>query len=511
MSLKPIPLKDIPVETARVAQAAFPKGNTYLRLRDELGPIFADDAFSTVFPTRGRPAESPARLALITIFQFAEGLADRAAAEAVRSRIDWKYALGLELTDPGFDASVLVEFRARLVANDAARLLFDMLLERLREAKLVKARGTQRTDSTRVLAAVHDYNRLECVWEAMRWALNSLAQLAPEGLRTQTPHAWYERYERRPEGYRLSERERLALAEQIGTDGHALLEAIYGATALPFLRELPAVDILRQIWVQQFYFADGVVRKRQANNHPPGKLMIYSPYDVEARIATKRETQWQGYQVHLTETVDPTGPQLITDVQTTAAPVTDKEMLPEIEDTLAERGVLPQQLLVDAGYVTAQPLVDSQQQHQLSLVGPMMEEPSWQAKEGKGFAVSDFQIDWERQQAICPQGKVSSNWQPWRASYGMEIVYVHFLKKDCSVCPVRDDCTKTKSQRRSITINAQPYHEAIQAARERQQTTEFKEQYQARAGIEGTISQAVRVTELRKARYRGLAKTKLQH
>jgi transposase len=109
MSLIPTDLQTIPAETRRVAQAAFPKGNLYLRLRDEFGPLYQDQAFATLFPPRGRPAESPGRLALITVFQFAEGLSDRAAAAAVQSRIDWKYALGLELTDAGFDASVLVE------------------------------------------------------------------------------------------------------------------------------------------------------------------------------------------------------------------------------------------------------------------------------------------------------------------------------------------------------------------------------------------------------------------
>ncbi|HEV2664306.1 MAG TPA: transposase [Blastocatellia bacterium] len=183
MSLKPVDLTPIPEETARIAKAAFPKGNIYLKLRDELGALYEDEVFSDLFPERGCPAMSPGRLAMITIFQFAEGLSDRAAADAVRSRIDWKYALGLELADPGFDATVLVEFRMRLNASDQARLLFETLLERLREAKLVKARGRQRTDSTRVLASVHDYNRLECVWEAMHWALNSLAQLDPEWLR----------------------------------------------------------------------------------------------------------------------------------------------------------------------------------------------------------------------------------------------------------------------------------------------------------------------------------------
>ena len=511
MSLKPTELNQIPAETVRVAWAAFPKGNLYLKVRDQLGVLYDDETFAHLFPTRGRPAESPARLALVTVFQFAEGLSDREAADAVRSRIDWKYALGLELTDAGFDASVLSEFRARLVASDQARLLFDELLERLREAKLVKARGKQRTDSTRVLAAVHNYNRLECVWEAMRWGLNSLAQVAPDWTRAVARPEWYERYAKRPEGFRLSDAQRRSLAEQIGADGHALLDTLYSAEASSSLCRLPAVEALRRIWVQQFSVAEGTVRWREGKDHPPSKLMIYSPYDLEARLATKRDVDWQGYKVHLTETVDPDGPHLITDVQTSPAPVTDKEALPGIQDSLAGSELLPDEHLVDAGYVTLQHLVDSQAKHEVTLLGPVMEDPSWQGKAGKGYAATDFTIDWENQRAICPQGKVSSNWQPARAEYGMEIIYIHFLKRDCSICPVRQECTRAKSQRRTITINARPYHEAIQAARQRQQTAEFKKQYRARAGIEGTISQAVHAMGMRKARYRGLAKTKLQH
>jgi transposase len=510
MSLKPVDLTSIPEETSRVAKAAFPKGNIYLKLRDQFGVLYQDETFSHLFPSAGCPAESPGRLAMITIFQFAEGLSDRAAADAVRSRIDWKYALGLELTDPGFDASVLVEFRMRLNASDQARLLFETLLERLREAKLVKAKGRQRTDSTRVLASVHDYNRLECVWEAMRWALNSLAQVVPDWLREQVAVEWYQRYERRPEGFRLTDKERLALLEQIGTDGHYLLDAIYRVDTIG-LRQLPAVESLRRIWVQQFYVEHGSVRFRQNDNHPAARGMIYSPYDPDARLGVKRETEWQGYKVHLTESVDPDGPQLITDVQTDLAPATDREALPKVQACLAEKELLPQQHLVDAGYVTAGHLADSRRKYDIDLLGPVVEEPSWQAKAGKGFAVSDFKIDWENKRAICPEGKVSGRWQPARAVYGMEIVYIDFLKRDCSVCPSISDCTRAKSQRRTITVNARPYHEALQEARARQQTRDFKKQYQARAGIEGTISQAVRVTKLRKARYRGLIKARLQH
>ena len=158
----------IPDQTARVARAAFPKGNPYMRVRDTLGPIYTNPDFADLFPKHGAPAQAPAQLALITVMQFAEGLSDRQAADAVRARIDWKYALALELTDPGFDASVLCDFRARLLAGGAEQRLFEQMLLVFKDQRLVKAKGRQRTDATHVLAAIHVLNRLECIGETLR-------------------------------------------------------------------------------------------------------------------------------------------------------------------------------------------------------------------------------------------------------------------------------------------------------------------------------------------------------
>src|SRR5215212_9856308 len=199
MSLQPRPVPPVPIETARVAHAAFAKGNVFLRMRDELGAIYDDVAFASLFPARGQPAAAPWRLALVTIFQFAENLSDRQAADAVRGRIDWKYALSLELTDSGFDASILSEFRTRLLAGGEECLLLDALLARFRQRGLLKGRGRQRTDSTHVLAAVRALNRLELVSETMRHALEVLAAVAPAWLRTHAAAEWVARYGRRAE------------------------------------------------------------------------------------------------------------------------------------------------------------------------------------------------------------------------------------------------------------------------------------------------------------------------
>jgi transposase len=512
MSLIPTDLQAIPAETRRIAQAAFPKGNLYLHLRDELGPLYQDEAFASLFPLRGRPAESPGRLALITVFQFAEGLSDRAAAAAVQSRIDWKYALGLELTDAGFDASVLVEFRARLVASEQAQLLFELLLDRLREARLVKARGRQRTDSTHVLAAVQALHRLECVGETLRHALDTLARIAPDWVRTQAEPDWFARYGRRLEESRLptARTERYTLAEQIGADGHRLLCAVF-EQAPDWLRHIPAVDTLRQVWVQQFHWVEGALRWREAGNLPRASRMIYSPYDVEARYGKKRGTEWKGYKVHLTECCDPDLPLVITDVQTTPAATTDFEVLPSVQADLAERHLLPQEHLVDSGYMSAEHIVISQSEYGLQLIGPVLPDPSWQAKTSDAFDTAAFTIDWENKRAQCPQGKVSVSWVEGQNAHGHDTVQILFERKTCAACPARAHCTRSVAGPRTLRLSAQPQHEALQRARQKEKTKEFQKLYAKRAGVEGTISQGVRVTGLRRARYVGLAKTQLQH
>ncbi len=301
---------EIPEETALVAKKAFPKGNVYLTMRDQLGPVYTDADFASLFSWRGQPAEPPGLLAMVTVMQFMEGVTDRQAAEAVRARIDWKYALGLSLTDPGFHYSVLSEFRGRLLEGEQEADLLERLLERLKEVGLLKAGGQQRTDSTHVLAAVRDLNRLECVGETLRQVLEDLAQVAPDWLLEQITPDWFDRYGARIEAYRLpkEQAEREALLLQIGRDGSTLLSAIYGQEAPGWLRELPSVGTMIRVWIQQYYVEEGELRWRDKNNLPPAKLLIVSPYDVESRNRTKRTNNWSGYAVHLTETCDAAGP-----------------------------------------------------------------------------------------------------------------------------------------------------------------------------------------------------------
>jgi transposase len=481
----------IPDQTARIARAAFPKGNPYLRIRDTLGSIYTNPDFADLFPSDGRPAEAPAQLALIIVMQFAEGLSDRQAADAVRARIDWKYALALELTDPGFDVSVLCDFRSRLIAGGAEQRLFETMLTLLKQQGLLKARGRQRTDATHVLAAIHVLNRLECIGETLRHALNALASAAPEWLRSWVPSVWFERYGRRIEEYRLpdAKADRYALAALWGEDGRQLLTQIWAADTPASLRDLGAVQTLRAVWLQQFYAvaSEEPMCWRNAEDLPPAPLLICSPYDVDARFSKKRETSWVGYKVHLTESCDDDSPSLITDVTTTLATTADNSMPAVIQQHLAERGLAPAEQLVDAGYVSADNLVSSQH-HGIDLVGPTPPEPGWRAKAGEGFAASCFVLDWEAQVAKCPQGQTSSRWTPGQDHEGRASVAIRFAAGTCAACVVRGQCLGSARAPRSLLVQERAHYQALQAARQRQQTEAFKQRYAERAGIEGTIS-----------------------
>jgi transposase len=367
-----------------------------------------------------------------------------------------------------------------------------------------------------VLANIRDLSRLENVAETLRHALNQLAVQAPDWLRAHAEAAWVERYSRRITEYRLpqADAERQALVETIGQDGYRLLEAIYQHTSPAELRELPSVQTLRQVWVQQYYRCDDpsapVLRWRTRDEQPPSAQIISSPYDVEARYKTKRDTKWIGYAVHLTETCEDDRPNLITQVTTTSASVDDHTMLAPIQADLAARDLVPGEHYVDSGYVDAEALVDSQQQ-QIKLVGPMQADGSWQARTEGGITNAQFVIDWEAQQAVCPAGKLSRSWQPCSDGHDNAAILVRFAREDCQRCQRRADCTRGQKQGRQLMLRPREQHLALLAARAWQETADFKEQYSRRAGVEGTFTQAIRRADLRHTRYIGLAKTHLQN
>jgi transposase len=500
-----------------------------MRVRDELGCWYDDAAFAGGYGVRGAPGISPAQLAVVTVLQFTENLTDRQAADAVRGRLDWKYCLGLRLEDEGFDYSVLSEFRSRLVAGRLEAVLLEALLGRLMALGLVAAGGRQRTDSTHVLGRIRDLNRLELAGETVRGALEALAAAAPGWLATVIDASWQQVYGQRIDNMRLPEAEaaRAQLAVQYGRDGYHLLEAVLGPGSPGWLAGLPAVQALRRVWVQQFYrdisAAGEKVIWRQAGltgqGLPPGRTAIVSPYDTDVRYSEKHGRSWRGYKAHVTETVsDPAGddpatarpavPNLITAVATTSADVPDVAMTGPVHDHLAAAGLLPAEHLVDAGYTSADLLVAARRRG-ITLIGPLLADNSAQARAG-GYTQNAFTIDWDRQQATCPQGTTSIRWNPVR-QHGRQAIVVQFPAAACKACPARSNCTRSARSGRQLSLRPRETHQALTAARAGQDSQHWKDRYKARAGVEGTIAQATHVTGIRRARYTGLARTRLEH
>lgn len=512
MSLKPHGLEPIPEETRRLIQRLCPKGTMVTQLRDALGPIYSDEHFVQLFPTRGRPATAPWRLALVTVLQAIEGLTDRQAAEAVRTRIDWLYALALPLDEPGFDYSILTDFRQRVLAAGAQDLLLEPILQLSRERGWLKARGKQRTDATAVLARVRALSSLESVGESMRAALNAIAEQEPTWLRAHLNPAWEERYVHRFELARFpkAETERTLLRAQVGQDVTQLLASLDEPQAPQAARELAEVALLRQIFAQhyeqqgqQMHWRDGPAVSNEDR--------IVSPYDPQARSSRKRDTIWLGYKVHLTETCDqdPQCPHLITQVTTTVATLPDTEVLAPIGEQLRAAELAPAEHYVDQGYPSGPELV-RQARLGTQIIGPVGQDPSWQQREQTGYAVSDFTLDWPGQVATCPQGQQSVGWTQPQDRRQHTTVVIRFATATCRQCPVRVQCTRGH-EGRTLTLTPPAVHAALLQRRAEQRTPAFVQQYALRAGIEGTISQAVRTTRLRRTPYRGLPKTHLHH
>jgi transposase len=525
MSVQPKPWPVVPVRTVQVARAAFPGGSLAIRVRDQLGAWCPDEAFAAVYGKRGAPGISPAQLAMVTLLQYAENLTDRQAADGVRGRLDWKYCLGLELTDPGFDFSVLSEFRSRVTAGGMEKALLDLLLARLKGLDLVGAGMRQRTDSTHVLARVRDLNRLELAGESVRAALEAMAAAVPDWLAGITDASWQLVYGQRIDDMRLPESKarRTELALQYARDGYWLVQQAWSPAAPPQVRDLPAVRALRLVMIQQFCRSSGpdgekVTWRDDEQGLPPGRTRIVSPYDLDARYGEKRGMGWLGYKGHFSETVSdpaqddpvtgaPARPNLLTHTQTTHAAVPDVMMTQPIHDGQQAAGLLPGVHAVDQGYTSAELLIQARASG-IVLLGPLPADASRQARAG-GYTADMFTIDWDARQVTCPQGQTASAWYPCQ-QHDRDSIVVKFPAAACRGCPARGKCT-TSAKGRQLTLRPREIHQVITAARAEQATARWRQDYKIRAGAEGTMAQVTHVTGIRRARYAGLPKTAFQH
>lgn len=507
MCIQPRSGSEVPDLTVKVARASNPHGTTAMAIRDHLDGLWRDEDFVAWYPRDGKPGLSPAQLATVSVLQFLLELSDRQAAEAVRCRIDFKYALGMELDDPGFHHSVLTDFRERLAEDGRADKLIDLVLKQIKAAGLVRERGRQRTDSTHILSAVRDLTRLEMVTEAMRAALEEIARQAPQELVGLVTDEWGERYGRAARLGRTPTRPKTRI-KNTGDDVYLLLR--YVRTYLRALWQGPQVQALRQIFLQNYWVDERARlqwREPDEAGLPPSSTAIVSPYDLTARYSRRNDTRWKGFLAHVTETCDDDTVNIITDVTTTPATLYDIRALPAIHDRLAQRDLLPDEHLVDGGYTSIVQQDQSAREHGITLVGPVRKKRTRQSRKGNVFDRDAFTIDWERQQVVCPQGKLSREW-----STPLSIApytRVRFAKEDCGQCPVKSSCTR--GDRRQLNFLPQQLYERQAAARAAQQTTPWKANYAMRAGIESTVNEFVNGHGMRQARYRSQTKTHVQH
>jgi transposase len=430
-----------------------------------------------------------------------EKLPDRQAAEAVRMRLDWKYALHLPLTYMGFDYSVLSEFRERLLAHQAEGRVFDRLVQEFRDWGLIKERGRQRTDSIAMLTKVRRLSRLELVVETLRVAVGAMLTADRTWSERIIPPAWEAQYGERFVMHRHTREEWATYDQQVGPEGRWLIARLADADVPVVIQTLSEVQVLKTVWAQQFQETEGKV-VYQAGITYDGHAQIQTPHDPDARYSKKRVQEWVGGKVQVTETDDDDQPHLITDIAATCSSHTDYTALPEIQARLQERQCLPAQQYADSGYLSGPNLAHSVDSG-IDLIGPVFSVVSQQSKIPQGITTDQFEIDLDNLQARCPGGFAAQPDFGWAGK-----IRFRFPLEICAQCALRPRCCTGKGGRTLCVGRTYPL---LQAARQRQTTEAFKKDYhQHRSGVEGCLSSLVRGHGLRVSRYISHRKRHLQ-
>ena len=489
-------------------------------MRDRLDGLWADEDFTGWYPRDGRPGISPARgSATVSVLQFLLDLSDRDAAEAVvRCRIGFKYALGLDLDDPGFHHSVLGDFRGRLLEDGRADRLLDLALARLEEAGLVRERTSQR-------ARLHpragggagpDPPAQELVTEAVRAALEELARTAGPALEGLVDDEWGRRYGR-PVPPRQDSHPAQARMNEAGADTHRLLEHLRGRLS----RACCAAPGCRRCGrpVQNYHW-DPAGRLRWRDDEggaglPPSAARIVSPYDPAARYARRGQvTRWTGYLAHVTETCSADGPNVITDVATMPATSADTAAVAGIHARLERRGLLPGEHLADGGYASLVHMERAGRDDQVTLTGPLPGNRTRQHRDQDGYARDDFRIDFDRQEVTCPRARSARGGTaptprprptPPRSSVAK------FTRSQCQPCPVTAACTTSGDGKRTVGFPRARLYQLQARNRADQQDPRLAQALRRPGGVEGTVCELANGHGMRHCRYRAQPKAHLQH
>ncbi|NJO82232.1 MAG: hypothetical protein HC828_05090, partial [Blastochloris sp.] len=498
MCLKPQPPKPIPPDTKALVGRKLDEATVYRFVGDVLFARFADEEFADLYPNTGQPAISPVLLSFVLIFKSLERCSNREAARNVRFRTDWQYALHLPLDYPGFDPSVIAEFRLRLLDNGAESSIFNRIFAELRAMGYYKPRGIQRTDSTHIYTHCRELHRIELMIETLRRAVFALLDADPDWTRATLPGVWEERYARRAKSERMQEDERERLSVVVGDDGQwllAQLDALDDAS----LRELDAIETLRSVWTRHYLTGeDGHMRWAPAGDKA-GADVIETPHDPEARWSTKHDQGWIGYMLQVTETDDAGYPHLITDIAITPACENDHTALPAIRARQEAQDTLPSERYVDSGYVSGGAIRRGREDYGEELIGPISGGSSAQSQRPDGLTHADFEVDWDAKRVTCPHGHTATITTNGKKNPELQATFPIRL---CRACPLRPRCCPNTKKGRSLRFVAD--YPDTQAARVRQTTDAFKSAYRAhRSGVEGCLSAVIRGQGVRTTRYIG--------
>lgn len=463
-------------------------------LMHEIGPKIRLEDFEDMYREGGRPPISPKILVMVLILQFLERLTDRAAAQNLKFRLDWKIALGLEVDNPGIHPTTLVKFRDRLIANKKAQYAFDKVLECLVDHGFVKKGARQRIDSTHIVAKVRELSRLELFHETLRLFFESVGDFEDEMPKFMKDLAEY--YTDSVSTRGISDSQKNKFFREAGIAMKAIIA--WASEGYPEITTLKSYQCLKSVFEQNFIDSDPDPDGPKMVKVATGRDHICSPHESDARYASKGDKKWLGYKAQISETIAEEGESsgFITFAEFSESTGFDGDVVSDYIEEQESKDICPDKVYGDCHYNTEENIKNLAQRN-IDLCGPVHPASTKIAPKNQGF-----QIDQENRCAICPKGKISQKFSTMPDGR----VCARFSKNDCQICPRKDIC---RPNPRGKQIEVRPPNPVLSSRRKEMETEAFQEEMFARNGIEGTISGLTRGQNLRHSRFRGAKKTRL--